>query len=154
MVEKTPILDTLTYLFLMLGIVVVGFPIIYTIIAATLPIEEVSKVPMPLIPGDQFWVNIQEAWTRGDLGTQLFNSFVMVMNIIYTFFDTFGVIHTVTQWGPGGATNILVYKVYQDGFIGLNLGSSAAQSIVLMTLIISITVVQFKYVERKVQYAG
>jgi sn-glycerol 3-phosphate transport system permease protein len=80
--------------------------------------------------------------------------FVMVMNIIYTFFDTFGVIHTVTQGGPGGATNILVYKVYQDGFIGLNLGSSAAQSIVLMTLIISITVVQFKYVERKVQYAG
>jgi len=80
--------------------------------------------------------------------------FVMVMNIIYTFFDTFGVIHTVTQGGPGGATNILVYKVYQDGFIGLDLGSSAAQSIVLMTLIISITVVQFKYVERKVQYAG
>jgi sn-glycerol 3-phosphate transport system permease protein len=80
--------------------------------------------------------------------------FVTVMNIIYAFFDTFGVIHTVTQGGPGGATNILVYKVYQDGFIGLNLGSSAAQSIVLMTLIISITVVQFKYVERKVQYAG
>jgi len=80
--------------------------------------------------------------------------FVMVMNIIYTFFDTFGVIHTVTQGGPGGATNILVYKVYQDGFIGLDLGSSAAQSIVLMTLIITITVVQFKYVERKVQYAG
>ncbi len=83
MVEKTPILDTLTYLFLMLGIVVVGFPIIYTIIAATLPIEEVSKVPMPLIPGDQFWVNIQEAWTRGDLGTQLFNSFVMAAGITF-----------------------------------------------------------------------
>ena len=63
-------------------------------------------------------------------------------------------IHTVTQGGPGGATNILVYKVYQDGFIGLNLGSSAAQSIVLMSLIILITVLQFKYVERKVQYTG
>jgi len=83
MVEKTPILDTLTYLFLMVGIVVVGFPIIYTIIAATLPIEEVSKVPMPLIPGDQFWVNIQEAWTRGDLGTQLFNSFIMAAGITF-----------------------------------------------------------------------
>ncbi len=83
MVEKTPILDTLTYLFLMLGIVVVGFPIIYTIIAATLPIEEVSKVPMPLIPGDQFWVNIQEAWSRGDLGTQLFNSFIMAAGITF-----------------------------------------------------------------------
>jgi len=83
MVEKTPILDTLTYLFLMLGIVIVGFPIIYTIIAATLPIEEVSKVPMPLIPGDQFWVNIQEAWSRGDLGTQLFNSFIMAAGITF-----------------------------------------------------------------------
>jgi len=80
--------------------------------------------------------------------------FVTVMNIIFSFFETFGVIHTVTQGGPGGATNILVYKVYQDGFIGLNLGSSAAQSIVLMSLIIFITVMQFKYVERRVQYTG
>jgi len=68
------------------------------------------------------------------------------------FFETFGVIHTVTQGGPGGATTTLVYKVYQDGFIGLNLGSSAAQSVVLMALIVTITVLQFKYVERKVQY--
>lgn len=80
--------------------------------------------------------------------------FVTVMNIIFSFFETFGIIHTVTQGGPGGATNILVYKVYQDGFIGLNLGSSAAQSIVLMALIITITVLQFKYVEKKVQYTG
>ncbi|MBL7203717.1 MAG: sn-glycerol-3-phosphate ABC transporter permease UgpA [Desulfobacteraceae bacterium] len=80
--------------------------------------------------------------------------FVTVMNIIYSFFETFGVIHMMTQGGPGGATNILVYKVYKDGFIGLDLGSSAAQSIVLMSLIIVITVLQFKYVERKVQYAG
>jgi sn-glycerol 3-phosphate transport system permease protein len=78
--------------------------------------------------------------------------FVTVMNLIYAFFETFGVIHTVTQGGPGGATNILVYKVYQDGFIGLNLGSSAAQSIVLMSIIILITALQFKYVERKVHY--
>ena len=83
MIEKTPILDTLTYLFLMLGIVVVGFPIVYAIIAATLPIEEVSKVPMPMIPGDQFWVNIQEAWTRGHLNTQLFNSFIMAAGITF-----------------------------------------------------------------------
>ncbi len=78
--------------------------------------------------------------------------FLMVMNVIYAFFETFGVIHTVTQGGPGGATNTLVYKVYQDGFIGLNLGSSAAQSVVLMALIVTITVLQFRYVERKVQY--
>ena len=79
--------------------------------------------------------------------------FLMVMNVIYAFFETFGVIHTVTQGGPGGATNTLVYKVYQDGFIGLNLGSSAAQSVVLMILIITITVLQFRFVERKVQYS-
>jgi sn-glycerol 3-phosphate transport system permease protein len=80
--------------------------------------------------------------------------FLTVMNIIYSFFETFGVIHTVTQGGPGGSTNILVYKVYQDGFVGLDLGSSSAQSVVLMTLIIIITVLQFKYVEKKVQYTG
>ncbi len=80
--------------------------------------------------------------------------FVTVMTIIFSFFESFGVIHAVTQGGPGGSTNILVYKVYQDGFIGLNLGSSAAQSVVLMGLIILITVLQFKYVERKVQYTG
>ncbi len=78
--------------------------------------------------------------------------FLMVMNVIYAFFETFGVIHTVTQGGPGGATTTLVYKVYRDGFIGLNLGSSSAQSVVLMLLIITITVLQFRYVERKVQY--
>ncbi|WP_300459746.1 ABC transporter permease subunit [Desulfobacula sp.] len=80
--------------------------------------------------------------------------FLTVMNIIYSFFETFGVIHTVTQGGPGGATNILVYKVYQDGFVGLNLGSSAAQSVVLMSLIIVITFLQFRFVEKKVQYGG
>ncbi|MDD2218825.1 MAG: ABC transporter permease subunit [Desulfoplanes sp.] len=80
--------------------------------------------------------------------------FLMVMNIIYSFFETFGVIHTMTQGGPGGSTNILVYKVYQDGFIGLNLGSSSAQSVVLMSIIIVVTILQFKYVEKKVQYTG
>jgi sn-glycerol 3-phosphate transport system permease protein len=80
--------------------------------------------------------------------------FLSVMNIIYSFFETFGVIHTVTQGGPGGSTNILVYKVYQDGFVGLNLGSSSAQSVVLMTLIVVITVLQLKYVEKKDQYNG
>ncbi len=83
MVEKTPILDTLTYIFLIVGIVVVGFPIIYSIIAATLTIEEVSKVPMPLIPGDQFWVNIQTAWEKGNLGTNLVNSFIMAAGITF-----------------------------------------------------------------------
>ena len=96
-------------------------------------------------PFRRFW-----AITLPLLSPTLF--FLMVMNVIYAFFETFGVIHTVTQGGPGGATTTLVYKVYQDGFIGLNLGSSAAQSVVLMALIVIITMLQFKYVERKVQY--
>jgi len=83
MVEKTPILDTLTYILLMAGIVIVGFPIIYAIIAATLSIEDVSKVPMPLIPGDQFWINIQTAWEKGNLGTNLVNSFIMASGITF-----------------------------------------------------------------------
>ncbi len=81
MVEKTPILDFFTYVFLILGIFIVGFPILYSLIAATLPLDEVSKVPMPLIPGDQFFVNLKEAWTRGNLGTQIFNSFIMASGI-------------------------------------------------------------------------
>ncbi len=81
MVEKTPLLDIFTYIFLITGIFIVGFPIIYSLIAATLPLEDVSKVPMPLVPGDQFIVNIKEAWSRGDLGTQILNSFVMASGI-------------------------------------------------------------------------
>ena len=81
MVEKTPILDFFTYVFLMMGILIVGFPILYSLIAATLSLEEVSKVPMPFIPGDQFLVNLKEAWTRGNLGGQIFNSFVMASGI-------------------------------------------------------------------------
>ncbi len=81
MVEKTPLLDFLTYAFLMLGIGIVGFPILYSLIAATLPLDEVSKVPMPFIPGDQFMVNMKEAWTRGDLGNQILNSFIMASGI-------------------------------------------------------------------------
>jgi len=83
MVEKTPILDIFTYVFLMLGILVVGFPIIYAIIAATLPLDQVSRVPMPMIPGDQLLVNFREAWQRGDLGTQLMNSFIMAGGITF-----------------------------------------------------------------------
>ena len=78
--------------------------------------------------------------------------FLLVVNIVYAFFDTFGIIDTATGGGPGQATQILVYKVYADGFKGLDLGSSYAQSVVLMLIVITLTVVQFRYVERKVQY--
>ena len=78
--------------------------------------------------------------------------FLLVINAVYAFFDTFGIIHAVTQGGPANATTILVYKVYNDGFVGLDLGGSAAQSVILMFLVIAMTVVQFRYVERKVEY--
>ncbi|MGB7300841.1 MAG: sn-glycerol-3-phosphate ABC transporter permease UgpA [Burkholderiaceae bacterium] len=78
--------------------------------------------------------------------------FLIVVNIVYAFFDTFGIIHSVTAGGPAKATEILVYKVYNDGFVGLDLGGSAAQSAILMVLVIGLTVIQFRYLERKVQY--
>ena len=78
--------------------------------------------------------------------------FLLVLNVVYAFFDTFGIIHAVTEGGPAGATNILVYKVFNDGFIGLDLGGSAAQSVVLMAIVIALTVIQFRYIERRVHY--
>jgi len=78
--------------------------------------------------------------------------FLLVVNIVYAFFDTFGIIDASTNGGPGQATTILVYKVYADGFRGLDLGGSAAQSVVLMAIVITLTVVQFRFVEKKVQY--
>jgi sn-glycerol 3-phosphate transport system permease protein len=79
--------------------------------------------------------------------------FLLVINTVYAFFDTFGIIHAVTGGGPGKATETLVYKVYNDGFVNLMLGSSAAQSVVLMVIVIALTAIQFRYVERKVHYA-
>lgn len=78
--------------------------------------------------------------------------FLLVINIIYAFFDTFGVIDATTQGGPGDATKVLVYKVYYDGVKAADLGGSSAQSVILMAVVITLTVVQFRYVERKVQY--
>lgn len=79
--------------------------------------------------------------------------FLLVVNIVYAMFDTFAVIDATTEGGPAQATNILVYKVYFDGFIGQNLGSSAAQSVVLMAIVIVLTVIQFRWVERRVAYS-
>jgi sn-glycerol 3-phosphate transport system permease protein len=78
--------------------------------------------------------------------------FLLVVNIVYAFFDTFGVIDATTQGGPAGATQILVYKVYYDGVKAADLGGSSAQSVILMAIVVALTVVQFRYVERRVQY--
>jgi sn-glycerol 3-phosphate transport system permease protein len=78
--------------------------------------------------------------------------FLLVINILYAFFDTFGVVDALTKGGPGQATNILVYRVYSDGFRGQDLGGSSAQSVILMIVVIALTIVQFRFIERRVHY--
>jgi sn-glycerol 3-phosphate transport system permease protein len=78
--------------------------------------------------------------------------FLLVINMVYAFFDTFAIVDATTHGGPGQATSILVYKVYYDGFKAMDLGGSAAQSVILMTIVIALTVVQFRFVEKKVNY--
>ena len=96
-------------------------------------------------PGRRFWTIVFPL-----LSPTAF--FLLVVNIVYAFFDTFGVIDATTQGGPAGATQILVYKVYYDGVKAADLGGSSAQSVVLMVIVIALTVAQFRFVERKVQY--
>ncbi|WP_407521162.1 sn-glycerol-3-phosphate ABC transporter permease UgpA [Methylobacterium oryzisoli] len=78
--------------------------------------------------------------------------FLLVVNVVYAFCETFGIIDVLTAGGPGRSTQTLVYKVYQDGRIGADLGGSAAQSVVLMAIVIGLTAIQFRYVERRVAY--
>ena len=79
--------------------------------------------------------------------------YLVALNMVFAFFESFGVIDAVTKGGPGHATEIMVYKLYRDGFIGLNLGSSGAQSVILMALVIGLTVLQFRFAEKKVTYS-
>lgn len=78
--------------------------------------------------------------------------FLLIMNLIYGFFETFGIIHVMTHGGPGNSTTNLIYKVYQDGFIGMDIGSSSAQSVLLMFMVVGLTLAQFKFIENKVHY--
>ncbi len=78
--------------------------------------------------------------------------FLLVVNVIYAFFDTFGVIHALTRGGPGKSTETLIYKVYTDGVVNLDLGGSSAQSVILLLVVITLTALQFRYVERRVHY--
>ncbi len=96
-------------------------------------------------PGRRFWTI-----TLPLLSPTTF--FLLVVNLVYAFFDTFALIHATTEGGPADATSILVFRVYNTGFIGQDYGSSAAQSVVLMALVVAMTFVQFRYVERKVTY--
>ena len=78
--------------------------------------------------------------------------FLLVINITYAFFDTFGIIDTLTRGRPSGETSTLVYKIYQDGFIGADLGGSSAQSVILMVFVMLLTVIQFRFLEKKIHY--
>ncbi len=78
--------------------------------------------------------------------------FLIIVNVVYACFDTFGVIHALTQGGPGKATETLIYKVYVDGVVNLDLGSSSAQSVILMAVVMILTMIQFRFVERRVHY--
>jgi sn-glycerol 3-phosphate transport system permease protein len=96
-------------------------------------------------PGRRFWTVIFPLLSPTGF-------FLLVVNIVYAFFGTFGIIHAVTGGGPAKATEILVFKVWSDSFRALDLGGSAAQSVVLMAIVIALTVVQFRYIERRVHY--
>ncbi|MCY3995423.1 MAG: sn-glycerol-3-phosphate ABC transporter permease UgpA [Rhodobacter sp.] len=108
-----------------------------------------SVIEAAAIDGARFWTRFRTV-VFPLLSPTTF--FLLVVNVIYAFFETFGVIHTITSGGPQQATTILVYKVYADGFVGQDLGSSAAQSVILLAIVSLLTVIQFKYIERRVHY--
>jgi sn-glycerol 3-phosphate transport system permease protein len=108
-----------------------------------------SVIEAAAIDGARFW---KRFWTVVLPLLSPTGFFLLVVNIVYSFFETFGVIHTITSGGPQQSTTILVYKVFADGFVGQDLGSSAAQSVVLLFVVGLLTVIQFKYIEKKVHY--
>ena len=149
MVEHRPLSDIIAYAILTLGVFIVAFPVYLALIASTHDAATVVGGNMPLSPGSHTLENYYRAvfvggsrTSREPVGHMLFNSFV----------SAFGIIDAVTGGGPAGATTTMVYKVFADGRLGGDLGGSAAQSVVLMVIVIALTAVQFKYIERKVQY--
>jgi sn-glycerol 3-phosphate transport system permease protein len=110
-----------------------------------IPKSVVEAASMDAGPGRTFWSIIFPL-----LSPTTF--FLLVVNVVYAFFDTFGVIHAITGGGPAKATETLIYKVYVDGVMNLDLGGSSAQSVILMAVVITLTAVQFRFIERRVHY--
>ncbi len=108
-----------------------------------------SIIEAAAVDGAKFW---KRFWTIVFPLLSPTTFFLLVVNIVYAFFETFGVIHMITAGGPQQATTTLVYKVYTDGFVGQDLGSSAAQSVVLLFVVGVLTIIQFKYLENRVHY--
>jgi sn-glycerol 3-phosphate transport system permease protein len=108
-----------------------------------------SIIEAAALDGASFW---KRFWTIVFPLLSPTTFFLLVINLVYAFFETFGVIHTITAGGPQQSTTILVYKVFADGFVGQDLGSSAAQSVILLLVVGVLTVVQFRFIERRVHY--
>ena len=108
-----------------------------------------SLIEAAAIDGASPW---RRFWTIVFLLLSPTTFFLLVINVVYAFFDTFGIVDATTKGGPGKDTSILVYKVYYDGFKAMDMGGSAAQSVVLMAIVVTLTVIQFRFVEKKVQY--
>ena len=108
-----------------------------------------SVIEAAAIDGASFW---HRFWTIVFPLLSPITFFLLVVNVVYAFFETFGVIHTITAGGPQQATMILVYKVFADGFVGQDLGSSSAQSVILLLVVSLPTFIQFRFVERRVHY--
>jgi sn-glycerol 3-phosphate transport system permease protein len=111
----------------------------------SIPRSVIEAATMDAGPGRRFWSIVLPL-----LSPTTF--FLLVVNVVYAFFDTFGVIDALTGGGPAQATETLIYKVYTDGVINLDLGSSSAQSVILLIIVIGLTALQFRYVERRVHY--
>jgi ABC-type sugar transport system permease subunit len=164
MVEHRPLRAVASHLILIAGVALVALPIYVAFVASTLSFDQVTTVPMPMLPGTQLVHNYSEVIAHGStlgskapVGRMLWNSLIMALGvaigkITISILSAFAIVDAATGGGPGTATTILVYKVYKDGFKALDLGSSAAQSVILMVIVILLTVVQFRYIERKVQY--
>jgi sn-glycerol 3-phosphate transport system permease protein len=110
-----------------------------------IPRSVIEAASMDAGPGRRFWSIVFPL-----LSPTTF--FLVVVNVVYAFFDTFGVIHALTGGGPAKATETLIYKVYTDGVMNLDLGGSSAQSVILMVVVITLTALQFRFIERKVHY--
>ena len=149
---------------LLFNSLVVAFPLYLAFVASTHAAQEIVQAPMPLLPGTHFWENYTQVLFAGTtkgvtapVGRMMFNSLVMALSIALgkiaiSIIASFAIVDAVTKGGPGGATMILVYKVYQDGFVHIDLGSSAAQSVLLMIFAVILTMLQFRYIERNVNY--
>jgi sn-glycerol 3-phosphate transport system permease protein len=108
-----------------------------------------SVIEAAAIDGAHFW---RRFWTIVLPLLSPTTFFLLVVNVVYSFFETFGVIHTITGGGPQQSTTVLVYKVFADGFVGQDLGSSSAQSVILLFVVGLLTIIQFKFVEKRVHY--